>query len=30
MNDERLERPWWRTPIGLVTCGFLIVAEFFY
>ena len=29
MNDERQERPWWQTPIGLVTCGFLIVAGFF-
>jgi hypothetical protein len=29
MNDERQEQPWWRTPIGLVACGFLIVAGFF-
>jgi len=29
MNEERQEQPWWRTPIGIVTCGFLIVAGFF-
>jgi uncharacterized membrane protein len=29
MSNERQEQPWWRTPIGLVTCGFLIVAGFF-
>jgi peptidoglycan/LPS O-acetylase OafA/YrhL len=29
MSEERQEPPWWRTPIGLVTCGFLIVAGFF-
>jgi hypothetical protein len=29
MNDERQELPWWRAPIGLVACGFLIVAGFF-
>ena len=23
------DRPWWRTPLGIVTCGFLIVAGFF-
>jgi peptidoglycan/LPS O-acetylase OafA/YrhL len=23
------ERPWWRTPLGIGTCGFLIVAGFF-
>jgi peptidoglycan/LPS O-acetylase OafA/YrhL len=29
MNDEHQEQPWWRTPLGIVTCGFLIVAGFF-
>ena len=29
MNEERQEQAWWRTPIGLVACGFLIVAGFF-
>jgi len=29
MSDERQQQPWWRTPIGLVACGFLIVAGFF-
>ena len=29
MSNEHQEPPWWRTPIGLVTCGFLIVAGFF-
>ena len=29
MNDEHQEQPWWRTPIGLVACGFIIVAGFF-
>ena len=29
MNEERQEQPWWRTPIGLVACGFFIVAGFF-
>lgn len=29
MSDERQAQPWWRTPLGLVTCGFLIVAGFF-
>jgi uncharacterized membrane protein len=29
MNDEHQEQPWWRTPVGLVACGFLIVAGFF-
>jgi hypothetical protein len=29
MSEERQEPPWWRTPIGLVTCGFMIVAGFF-
>jgi len=28
MNDEA-QTPWWRTPFGLVLCGFLIVAGFF-
>jgi peptidoglycan/LPS O-acetylase OafA/YrhL len=29
MSEERQEPPWWRTPVGMVTCGFLIVAGFF-
>src|SRR2546421_228802 len=29
MNHEQHEQPWWRTPIGIVTCGFLIVVGFF-
>ena len=29
MNNENREQPWWRTPIALVTCGFIIVAGFF-
>jgi hypothetical protein len=29
MDDEHQEQPWWRTPLGIVTCGFLIVAGFF-
>ena len=29
MNHEHQEPSWWRTPIGIVTCGFLIVAGFF-
>jgi hypothetical protein len=29
MNHEQHEQPWWRTPIGLVTYGFLIVVGFF-
>ena len=28
MSDEA-RTPWWRTPFGLVLCGFLIVAGFF-
>jgi hypothetical protein len=28
MNDEA-QTPWWRTPFGMVLCGFLIVAGFF-
>ena len=23
------ERPWYRTPFGLVLCGFLLIAAFF-
>ncbi len=26
---EHVETPWWRTPFGLVLCGFLAVAAFF-
>ena len=29
MNDEHREQLWWRSPLGMVTCGFLIVAGFF-
>ena len=29
MSEEPHEPPWWRTPIGLVTCGFIIVVGFF-
>jgi hypothetical protein len=29
MNHEHQQPSWWRTPIGIVTCGFLIVAGFF-
>ena len=29
MNHEHQEPSWWRSPIGIVTCGFLIVAGFF-
>jgi Protein of unknown function (DUF2933) len=27
--NERAHAPWWRTPFGLVLCGFLIIAGFF-
>ncbi len=27
--NEHIETPWWRTPFGLVLCGFLVVAGFF-
>jgi hypothetical protein len=27
--SEQVETPWWRTPFGLVLCGFLAVAAFF-
>ena len=26
---EQVARPWWRTPFGLVLCGFLAVGAFF-
>ena len=29
MDHEQREQSWWRTPVGIVTCGFLIVAGFF-
>jgi len=29
VNHEHQEQSWWRSPIGIVTCGFLIVAGFF-
>jgi uncharacterized membrane protein len=29
MDNEHHGQPWWRTSIGIVTCGFLIVAGFF-
>jgi hypothetical protein len=28
MNDHA-QTPWWRTPPGLVLCGFLAIAAFF-
>ncbi len=28
MNDHA-QTPWWRTPSGLVLCGFLAIAAFF-
>ena len=27
--DEQANTPWWRTPFGIVLCGFLVVAAFF-
>jgi Protein of unknown function (DUF2933) len=27
--DEPAQAPWWRTPSGIVFCGFLAVAGFF-
>ncbi len=27
--NEQPQTPWWRTPSGIVLCGFLIVAGFF-
>jgi Protein of unknown function (DUF2933) len=27
--SEQADAPWWRTPFGVVLCGFLIVAGFF-
>ncbi|MBI1775875.1 MAG: DUF2933 domain-containing protein [Proteobacteria bacterium] len=27
--DEQAQTPWWRTPYGIVLCGFLGVAAFF-
>ena len=29
MDHEDHEQSWWRTQIGVVNCGFLIVAGFF-
>jgi len=26
---EQVATPWWRTPFGLVLCGFLAVGAFF-
>ena len=28
MKDET-QTPWWRTPFGIVLCGFMAVAAFF-
>lgn len=28
MNDHA-QTPWWRTPPGIVLCGFLAIAAFF-
>jgi peptidoglycan/LPS O-acetylase OafA/YrhL len=27
--SDRAQTPWWRTPYGIVLCGFLAVAGFF-
>ena len=27
--SEQTKAPWWRTPFGLVLCGFLAIAAFF-
>lgn len=27
--DEQAQTPWWRTPSGIVLCGFLGVVGFF-
>jgi peptidoglycan/LPS O-acetylase OafA/YrhL len=27
--SEQTQAPWWRTPFGIVLCGFLVVAGFF-
>jgi hypothetical protein len=27
--SEQVQTPWWRTPFGLVLCGFLAVGAFF-
>jgi hypothetical protein len=27
--SDQTQTPWWRTPYGVVLCGFLIVAGFF-
>jgi hypothetical protein len=27
--NEQARTPWWRTPHGLVLCGFLAIAGFF-
>lgn len=27
--DEQAQTPWWRTPFGIVLCGFLAIAGFF-
>jgi len=29
MPKPALQRPWWRSPLGIVVCGFLLVAGFF-
>ncbi len=27
--SEQIQTPWWRTPYGIVLCGFLAIAAFF-
>lgn len=27
--NEHAQTPWWRTPPGIVLCGFLAIAAFF-
>jgi hypothetical protein len=27
--SDQIQTPWWRTPYGVVLCGFLAVAGFF-
>ena len=29
MEQQHQEHPWWRSPVGIITCGFLVVAGFF-
>ena len=27
--NDRANPPWWRTPFGIVLCGFLLIGAFF-